>query len=255
MRCNLQIEGSGAKPDDVILDAGDDYDGTRPEAKPAEHAKHVVLRVDRADGFVGRNILLRGGLEFGFYTEETDGVLLDKTKFFWNADYGHLCFTTDHDVVKNCDGFGAGDAAIYPGAAPETGSQATDFYPDAPRTNTVITQCDMRGSALGYSGSMGNAVRITNNHIYGNTHGHRDRHAVVGRPPGLPGRQRRDRPQLHLLQQLQRLRDELAGQAAGRRPGRHRHRLRGHERREGPRQLVLRQLALRRDAVRGARTR
>ena len=171
VRCNLQIEGSGPKPDDVILDAGDEYEGSGPEARPGKHAKHVVLRVDRGDGFVGRNFLMRGGREFGFYTEETDGVLLDRTKFFWNADYGHLSFTSDHHLVKNCDGMGAGDAAIYPGAAPETGSQATDFYPDAPRANTVITKCDMRNSALGYSGSMGNAVRITDNHIYGNATG------------------------------------------------------------------------------------
>jgi hypothetical protein len=171
VRCNLQIEGSGAKPEDVIIDAGDDYQGTGPEARPNGHAKHVVVRADRADGFVGRNMLMRGGLEFGFYTEEADGVLLDRTKFFWNADYGHLSFTTDHNRVQNCDGMGAGDAAIYPGAAPDTGSQATDFYPDAPRMNTTITQCDMRNSALGYSGSMGNAVRITDNHIYGNATG------------------------------------------------------------------------------------
>lgn len=186
VRCNLQIDGSGPKPEDVIIDAGENYQGSGPEAKPLGHAKHVVLRVDRADGFVGRNVLFRGGLEFGFYTEETDGVLLDRTKFFWNADYGHLSFTTDHHVVQNCDGMGAGDAAIYPGATPETGSQATDFYPDAPRMNTVITQCDMRNSELGYSGSMGNAVRITNNHIYGNATGIASDTLSSAGHPGFP---------------------------------------------------------------------
>ncbi|HET8820043.1 MAG TPA: right-handed parallel beta-helix repeat-containing protein [Thermoleophilaceae bacterium] len=186
VRCNLQIEGSGPKPTDVIVDAGEGYLGDGPEAKPTGHAKHVVLRVDRADGFVGRNFLMRGGLEFGFYTEETDGVLLDRTKFFWNADYGHLSFTSDHHLVKNCDGMGAGDAAIYPGAAPETGSQATDFYPDAPRHNTVIRDCDMRNSALGYSGSMGNAVRITENHIYGNTTGIASDTLSSAGHPGFP---------------------------------------------------------------------
>jgi hypothetical protein len=186
VRCNLQIEGSGAKPTDVIIDAGKGYKGKGPEARPSDHAKHVVLRVDRGDGFVGRNMTMRGGLEFGFYAEETDGVLLDRTHFFWNADYGHLSFTTDHEVVKNCDGMGSGDAAIYPGAAPETGSQATDFYPDAPRANTVITKCDMRNSALGYSGSMGNAVRITNNHIYGNTTGIASDTLSSAGHPGFP---------------------------------------------------------------------
>jgi hypothetical protein len=184
IRCNLQIEGSGVKPEDVILDGGKNYSAKGAEAEPGGgaincgeapddcYAKHVVLRVDRADGFVGRNFLARGAKEFGFYAEEADGVLLDRVKLFWAADYGHLTFTTDHHVIQRCDAFGAGDAAIYPGAAPETGSQAdTSFYPDAPRINTVVRKCDMRGSDLGFSGSMGNATRITQNHIYGNVSG------------------------------------------------------------------------------------
>ena len=107
------------------MDAGTDYQGTGPAAKPGGYAKHVVLRVDRADGFVGRNFLVRGAREHAFYNEEVDGILLDRVKFFWGADYGHLSFTSDHNLVKNCDGFGSGDSVVYPGAAPETGSQAT----------------------------------------------------------------------------------------------------------------------------------
>jgi hypothetical protein len=192
VRCNLQIEGSGPKPTDVIMDAGMAYEGKGPEARPRDfgdeeaHAKHVVMRVDRADGFVGKNWTARGGREFGFYVEETDGVLLDRTKFLWNADYGHLSFTTDHARIQNCDGMGAGDAALYPGATPETGAQATDFYPDAPRFNTVVTKCDMRSSELGYSGSMGNAVRITNNHIYGNATGIASDTLSSAGHPGFP---------------------------------------------------------------------
>ena len=124
--------------------------------------------------------------EHGFYNEEVDGVLLDRTKFFWNRDYGHLSFTSDHNRVQNCEGFGAGDAVIYPGASPETGSQATDFYPDAPRVNTEIADCDMHGSALGYSGSMGNAVRITHNHIYGNMTGISSDTVSAAGHPGFP---------------------------------------------------------------------
>jgi hypothetical protein len=186
VRCNLQIEGTGVKPEDVILDGGTDYTGTGAMAKPGGYAKHVVLRVDRADGFVGRNFLTRGALENGFYNEEVDGVLLDRVKFFWGADYGHLSFTSDHSLVQNCEGIGAGDAAIYPGAAPETGSQATDFYPDAPRANTVVTKCDMHGNMLAYSGSMGNAVRITDNHIYGNTTGITTDTLSAAGHPGYP---------------------------------------------------------------------
>ena len=198
IRCNLQIEGSGAKPTDVILDAGKGYTSKGATARPLKHgqknddgtapghAKHVVLRVDRADGFVGRNFTTRGGLEHGFYAEEVDGVLLDRVHFYWNADYGHLSFTSDHAVVQNCDAMGAGDAGVYPGAAPETGSQATSFYPDAPRYNTVIRKCDLRNNHLGFSGSMGNAVRITNNHIYGNATGVTSDTLSSAGHPGFP---------------------------------------------------------------------
>ena len=186
VRCNLQIEGTGVKPEDVLMDAGTGYTSNAPEAKPSGYAKDVVMRVDRADGFVGRNFLVRGAQEHGFYNEEVDGVLLDRVKFFWNADYGHLSFTSDHNRIQNCDGFGSGDSVVYPGAAPETGSQATSFYPDAPRPNTVITACDLHGSALGYSGSMGNAVRITGNHIYGNTTGISSDTLSAAGHPGFP---------------------------------------------------------------------
>jgi hypothetical protein len=196
--CNFQIEGSGPRPEDVILDAGKGYvNPSLPGAKPGGSAgcdnpddcytKHVVLRADRADGFVAMNLLTRGGREFGIYTEEIDGYLLARTKFFWNADYGQLSFTSDHGQIRNCEGFGAGDSVVYPGAAPETGSQAdTSFYPDAPRYNTTVKWCDLHGSALGYSGSMGNAVRITENHIYGNVTGIASDTLSSAGHPGFP---------------------------------------------------------------------
>ena len=78
VRCNLQIEGSGVIPEDVMIDAGTDYERPLdPQDKPGGHAKHVVMRTDRSDGLVVRNVLFKGALEHGFYTEETDGVLLD----------------------------------------------------------------------------------------------------------------------------------------------------------------------------------
>ena len=192
MRCNLQLEGSGPKPEDVLLDAGNGYDDPKdPDSRPGSgtdttpeeclsapdgpdnpcYAKHVVIRADRTDGLVVRNFLMRGAKEHGFYTEESDGVLLDKTKFFWNADYGHLSFTSDHSLVKNCDGYGSGDAVIYPGAAPQTGEFRDEtFYPEQ-RFNTTIKKCDLHGSSMGYSGSMGNSVRVTQNNFYGNANG------------------------------------------------------------------------------------
>ena len=189
IRCNLQIEGSGVRPEDVIMDGGKGYTkpmkakarpgGTRPssDCHPAEgqpnpcYAKHVVLRVDRADGMVGRNFVVRGAKEHAFYAEEVDGLLLDRVKFFWGADYGHLSYTTDHHVVRNCEGMGAGDAAVYPGASPQTGDfRDESFYPEQ-RFNSVVKRCDLHGNVMGYSGSMGNSTRVTKNRFYGNVNG------------------------------------------------------------------------------------
>jgi hypothetical protein len=187
VRCNLQIEGSGVAPTDVIVDGASDYESNAPEARPLTLHKHVILRADRADGFVAYNFTVRGALEHGIYVEETDGYRIDRMKMFWAADYGNLTFTSDHGLYTDCDGFGAGDAVLYPGAAPETGEQADkSFYPDAPRINTVVRNCDMHGSVLAYSGSMGNAVRITNNHIYGNTAGISTDTISAGGHPGFP---------------------------------------------------------------------
>lgn len=187
VRCNLQIEGSGVIPEDVNLDAGTDYENPNdPQAKPGAHAKHVAMRTDRTDGLVVRNMLFKGALEHGFYTEETDGVLLDKVKFFWNADYGHLSFTSDHNVIQNCEAMGAGDAGVYPGASPQTGQfRKQEVYPEE-RYNTVVRWCDLHGSTLAYSGSMGNSVRITENHIYGNTAGISSDTLSAGGHPGYP---------------------------------------------------------------------
>ena len=189
IQCNLQIEGSGARPEDVILDGGKGYTKPmKPRSRPRGdlpssachppddqpnpcYAKHVVLRLDRADGMVGVNFLVRGAKEHAFYAEETDGLLLDRVKFFWGADYGHLSYTTDHHVVKNCEGMGAGDAAVYPGASPQTGEfRDESFYPKS-RFNSVVKRCDLHGNVMGYSGSMGNSTRVTRNRFYGNVNG------------------------------------------------------------------------------------
>ena len=114
-------------------------------------------------------------------------MLLDKTKFFWNADYGHLSFTTDHNVVQNCDGFGAGDAVVYPGAAPETGAQATSFYPGrAARQHRRSGTATCAGRAWATRARWATRVRITNNHIYGNATGIASDTLSAAGHPGFP---------------------------------------------------------------------
>jgi len=53
IRCNMQIEGTGVKPDDVTVDAGRVASG---DGAPIGAVKDVGIRIDRADGFVLNNI-------------------------------------------------------------------------------------------------------------------------------------------------------------------------------------------------------
>ena len=103
---------------------------------------------------------------------ETDGFLFEKTKYFYNGEYGALMFVSDHGMIDNCEGMGHGDSGVYPGAAADTGEDAADddpvFYPDAPRTSVTITNCDIHHNTLGYSGTMGNSTRVTENNFYDN---------------------------------------------------------------------------------------
>ena len=181
IRCNLQIDGSGAKPEDVVIDLAKDK-----KAKlrgPSEPLKEVGIRVDRADGFVIRNVTAAHAAEHGIYIHETDGYLMQRVKFFYNKEYGGLMFTSDHGLTADCEGYGSGDSAIYPGAAAETGEQTVE---KRRRANQTITRCDIHHNTLGYSGTMGNGTRVVNNHFYDNGTAITTDSFYAGGHPGYP---------------------------------------------------------------------
>jgi hypothetical protein len=165
IRCNLQIEGSGVEPEDVTIDAGNGPSANGPEAG---QGKDVALRVERADGFYLRNVTLQHAEEHGVYLVEVDGYAIDRVKMSFNHEYGHLSFTSDHGLIKDCEAVGSGDAGLYPGAAPQTGEQTVE---KKRRYNQEITRCDMHNNALGHSGSMGDAIHIHHNDFYDNAVG------------------------------------------------------------------------------------
>jgi Right handed beta helix region len=180
IRCNLQIEGSGITPDDVVIDAGNVASG---DLGPSGAAKDVVIRADRADGFVARNLKVRHAKEHGFYIIETDGYRIEEFKAFYNDEYGVLTFTSDHGLIHQCDAKGSGDSALYPGAAPETGEQTTE---GARRYNTELAHCDMHHSAAGYSGTDANGVWVHDNHLYDNANGFTTDVFTAAGHPGFP---------------------------------------------------------------------
>jgi parallel beta helix pectate lyase-like protein len=193
IRCNLQIQGSGAKPEDVVIDSGNVSAGNGGPSG-AGSKKDVALKVDRADGFVLKNVTARHAKEHDVYVLETDGYLLDKVKFFYAGEYGHLTFASDHGLTQNCEAAGNGDAAVYPGGAPDSRDDTapnapdprdTSFYP-RPRFNQTITRCDLHHSNLGYSGTMGNATHVVDNNFYDNTTGIATDSFYAGGHPGFP---------------------------------------------------------------------
>jgi hypothetical protein len=162
IRCNLQLEGSGPSSDDVVVEGGDPANG---DGGPEGGAKDVGIRVDRADGFVLRNMNIRHVNEHGIYAIETDGYLLDKFKTFYATEYGVLTFVGDHGLMQNCEAVGSGDSGLYPGAGAEGGDQTIE---SKRRYTQQVSHCDSHHNALGYSGTSGNSVKVDHNNFYSN---------------------------------------------------------------------------------------
>ena len=183
IRCNLQIQGTGVSPDDVVIDGGDPSlgDHSAPGPNPPRYAKDVGIRADRADGFVIDNLKVRHVNEHDVYITETDGSTVDRVKMAYAGEYGLLTFVADHSLIENCAMWGSGDSGVYPGASADLG----DAVPaDQRRYGTEIRDCDSFHNSLGYSGTDGNAVWIHDNEFYGNTQGFS---TDVFTAPGHPG--------------------------------------------------------------------
>ena len=250
IRCNLQIEGSGVSADDVTIDAGDASSG---DHGPLGSAKDVGIRADRADGFVLRNVTVRHAKEHDIYVLETDGYLLDRFKTFYAGEYGVLTFVEDHGLMQNCEAAGNGDSGLYPGAGADTGNQReTSIYP-AFRYSQEIRFCDSHHNAGGYSGTDGNAVHVHDNNFYDNALGFTTDVFTAAGHPGFP-------QDSDLIENNNFYSNNFNPYAEGSdvapsvpAAGRHRAVDRRRQRRRRPRQPLLRQLAPRHDAVRGAR--
>jgi hypothetical protein len=180
IRCNLQIEGSGVGPDDVVIDAGRVASGNRG---PIGAEKHVGIRADRADGFVLRNITVRHAMEHDIYILESDGYRLERFKVFWAGEYGLLTFVEDHGLIQDCEAAGAGDAGLYPGSSADTGDQSVE---GRRRLSQELRFCDMHHNALGYSGTDSNAVHVHDNNFYDNAIGFSTDVFTGSGHPGFP---------------------------------------------------------------------
>ena len=148
---DVQIEGTGARPEDVVIDA--------------QFQKLNAIRADRANGFYIRNLTAERTTFNAIYIMETDGFVIDHALGRWNDEYGFLTFATDHGLYTDCEAYGNGDSGVYPGAASNLNATRGD---DVLRYAIEIRRCRSHDNALGYSGTAGDSVWAHDNQFVHN---------------------------------------------------------------------------------------
>jgi Right handed beta helix region len=151
---DLQIEGTGAGPLDVIVDA--------------QYQRLNAIRADRADGFYLRNLTTQRTTFNGVYILETDGFVIDRALGRWNDEYGFLTFADDHGLYTDCEAYGNGDSGVYPGAASDLNRSRGH---DVDRYAIEIRRCYSHHNTLGYSGTAGDSVWAHDNRFVDNATG------------------------------------------------------------------------------------
>jgi len=174
--CNLQIEGTGVRMEDVVLRGGFDSNG--------DWIKHNGIKADRADGFYLRNITAELFRENAIYVHETDGYGIDRVNARNNDLYGILTFTSDHGLIQDCEASYNGDSGIYPGGAADVNKNSTVTGP-LKRWAVEIRRCESHHNALGHSGTAGNSVYFHDNDYHDNGAGFVT-DSFVPDHPGMP---------------------------------------------------------------------
>jgi hypothetical protein len=187
--CNLQIEGTGRKPTDVLIQG--------------DRRKVDVLRVDRANGIYLRNFAIEQGWFNDVDVVEVNGFVVKDVVARYAQDYGILSFTAvnglyDHDIA-----YGNGDAGLYPGSTMKgcdvadpnqyqtcdtTGKSNADGLPGrtgCQRYSIEIRNSEAYGNDEAYSGTAGNSTWVHDNKFHDNANGIVTDSAVAGHP-GFP---------------------------------------------------------------------
>ena len=167
-KCNIQIEGTGSRPDDVVLEG--------------QRAKLNVIRADRADGIVLRNLKVELSDFNNIYVLETNGFRIDRVESGYSREYGVLSFTSDHGIYENCETYGNGDSGVYPGSGPDRHG-IPDVHGHA--YGIVIQNCNSHDNNIGSSGTAGNGTLFQHNKFHHNAIGV-TADSFAGGHPGQP---------------------------------------------------------------------
>jgi hypothetical protein len=161
-KCNLQIEGLGRTPHDVLISG--------------ERSKLNVIRADRADGIYLKNFEIEFSDFNNLYILETNGFRIDDVVSHNSREYGILSFASDHGLYENIEAYENGDSGIYPGSGPEGHCQ---------RYGIEIRNSDSHDNTIGYSGTAGNGVWAHDNKFHHNAAGITTDSFASGHP-GMP---------------------------------------------------------------------
>jgi hypothetical protein len=173
-KCNIQLEGTGAYPQDVLVQ-GDRFSGPNQRLN--------LFRADRADGVVLTNMKFEYSDFNNIYFLETNGFRLSKVVSSFSREYGVLSFTSDHGIYEYCETYGNGDSGIYPGSGPN----ARHGQPDAHGHvyGIIVHHCDSHDNLMGWSSTAGNGSWGHHNKFHDNAAGVVN-DALVSGHPGMP---------------------------------------------------------------------
>ena len=160
--CDLQIEGTGAKPEDVVITGGFN--------KKGDWAKLNGIRGDRSDGLYLKNFTVELFEFNAVYILETDGFVIDEVVARYTDEYGYLTYAVDHGVHKNCEAYRNGEAAVYPGSASDLNGGSDKTGP-LKKVAVEITKCSFHHSTLGMAGTAGNSLYVHDNKFFKNSTG------------------------------------------------------------------------------------
>jgi hypothetical protein len=165
---NLQIEGTGQSPLDVIVDA--------------QYRRLNAIRADLADGIYLRNFTVQRTTFNSVYVLGADGFVIDTMVTRWNDEYGFLTFASDHGLYTGCESYGNGDSGIYPGG---TANINRDRGHNVLRYAVEVRNCRSYHNMVGYSGTAGNSVWVHDSEFFDNMAGV-SMDSAFPNHPGLP---------------------------------------------------------------------
>jgi hypothetical protein len=175
--CDLQVEGTGQRMEDVVFRGGFTPEG--------DWVKHNGIKADRADGIYLRNFTAEIFRENAVYVHETDGYGIDRVNARHNDLYGILSFASDHGLMQDCEASYNGDSGLYPGSASDVNQASNPEAGPLERFAVEIRRCNTHHNALGLSGTAGNSVYFHDNEVHHNQAGYVT-DSFVGGHPGMP---------------------------------------------------------------------